>query len=223
MLKGHKPDCKCCICKGKRKDQTYIQQLKQRMVNNTHGRGNLGVKRSIVNPNSIKALSDYWKINKKSEEHKNKIRRANTNRKKAIYCSYCNILIGYGSRVVQGKYCQKCDKKAKKLSYGLSKLGNKNPMWIDGKSHLPYTSDWRKVSLKIKQRDNYTCQVCGLIHKSNAVHHIDYDKTNNDEENLITLCNSCHAKTTMGDRNYWQEYFDTKNNYLNRVSLFNRL
>jgi hypothetical protein len=37
------------------------------------------------------------------------------------------------------------------------------------------------------------------------VHHIDYDKKNNDERNLITLCISCHSKTNA-NREYWIEY-----------------
>jgi hypothetical protein len=51
----------------------------------------------------------------------------------------------------------------------------------------------------ILRRDNYTCQSCGEIRLSRlSVHHIDGNgrrsKTpNNDENNLITMCRSCHA------------------------------
>ncbi len=40
------------------------------------------------------------------------------------------------------------------------------------------------------------------------VHHIDYDKTNNNIENLIILCGSCHTKTNgKNNREYWTNYY----------------
>lgn len=55
----------------------------------------------------------------------------------------------------------------------------------------------------ILERDNYTCQCCGITeeeHKSRYghglhVHHIDYDHSNNVEPNMISLCVSDHGKT----------------------------
>jgi len=44
--------------------------------------------------------------------------------------------------------------------------------------------------------------------KKFPVHHIDYDKNNNTEENLITLCWSCHSKTIFS-RQKWTDYFET--------------
>jgi len=43
----------------------------------------------------------------------------------------------------------------------------------------------------VLERDNHTCQKCGSkddIH----IHHIDWNKENNELDNLILLCNSCH-------------------------------
>ena len=56
---------------------------------------------------------------------------------------------------------------------------------------------------KILQRDNFQCQICGNEEKL-CVHHIDgtnylKSNTNNDLENLITLCKSCHSKL-----HWWQ-------------------
>lgn len=47
----------------------------------------------------------------------------------------------------------------------------------------------------ILNRDNYTCQVCGKKHTKLEVHHIKYRSQggNNDENNLITLCEDCHS------------------------------
>lgn len=81
----------------------------------------------------------------------------------------------------------------------------KNPNWRGGKSFEPYTIDWT-ITLKraIRERDNYICRVCNQY--GNFIHHIDYDKTNCNPDNLVTLCNSCHSKTNF-NRDYWITYF----------------
>lgn len=74
--------------------------------------------------------------------------------------------------------------------------GANNPNWKGGVANWSYSHDWQSLSRRIKNRDNWTCQLCGepkprqrcLLH----VHHIDGDKTNNHPCNLITLCPSCH-------------------------------
>ncbi len=57
----------------------------------------------------------------------------------------------------------------------------------------------------IKRRDNYTCRLCNDKTKNQDlhVHHIDYDKQNNDPKNLISLCNICHPKTNY-NREKWK-------------------
>ena len=59
-------------------------------------------------------------------------------------------------------------------------------------------------------RDNYECQLCGRKLEDDEdifnVHHIDYDKTNSDEMNLIYLCKPCHMKTNF-NRDKWQQQF----------------
>ena len=39
-----------------------------------------------------------------------------------------------------------------------------------------------------------------------SVHHIDYVKENIKENNLISLCASCHGKVHT-NRDYWKQYF----------------
>jgi 5-methylcytosine-specific restriction endonuclease McrA len=71
--------------------------------------------------------------------------------------------------------------------------------------------------IKIRKRDNFECQYCGLteeqeIKKYNrvlCVHHIDYNKENCKESNLISFCLDCHSKTNGDkklDRDYWFVY-----------------
>lgn len=95
-------------------------------------------------------------------------------------------------------------------------FGDKNPNWNGGSSFEPYGIEFNKrLKRQIKERDNYTCQICGKIQrrkKKNSqgildVHHIDYNKENNKESNLITLCKSCHRKTSF-NRDSWQAFFE---------------
>lgn len=92
------------------------------------------------------------------------------------------------------------------------RIGKKSPNWLGGKSFEPYTIDWT-LSLKrvIRERDHYTCQLCGELQSDRAfdVHHIDYDKKNCNPKNLITLCKKCNSKVN-GHRDYWTNYFKIK-------------
>lgn len=87
--------------------------------------------------------------------------------------------------------------------------GSNSPRWLGGKSFEPYGVAFNN-SLKniIRERDVYTCQLCMLKNEfcGFSVHHIDYNKNNNEIWNLITLCNSCHMKTNFNREN-WKSWF----------------
>jgi 5-methylcytosine-specific restriction endonuclease McrA len=86
--------------------------------------------------------------------------------------------------------------------------GEKHPNWIGGISFYR-GENWRKQRRLARERDNYTCQMCGLtkskikriFKRLPEVHHIipyrkfggDYEVANS-LDNLITLCPSCHTK-----------------------------
>jgi len=83
--------------------------------------------------------------------------------------------------------------------------------WKGGKSFEPYSCKFTKqLKVKIKVMDKYTCQLCRVKEKNYfqklSIHHIDYNKENCDEKNLITLCRSCNAKVNY-DRDYYSNYF----------------
>ncbi len=71
-----------------------------------------------------------------------------------------------------------------------------------------YPREWDKVKKAIRSRDHYKCQLCGQKenNKKHHVHHIDYDKNNLDEQNLVTLCQKCHNMTHNG-RTFWEIIF----------------
>lgn len=92
-----------------------------------------------------------------------------------------------------------------KEKMSIARKGEKNPNWKGGKSFEPYGTEFNeKLKTQIRERDNYTCQYSGAFGKS--IHHIDYDKTNNDPLNLITLSTPIHTKTNF-NREIWEPLF----------------
>jgi hypothetical protein len=104
-------------------------------------------------------------------------------------------------------------KKESKNKMGRDVSGIKNPMF--GKGYLlsgEKNGSWnggqftKELKTEVRKRDCFTCAVCRK--KGWVVHHIDYNKLNNDKKNLITLCSSCHGKTNF-NRDSWQSFFVT--------------
>jgi len=81
--------------------------------------------------------------------------------------------------------------------------GEKNPKWRNWISFEPYGLEFNEeLKEQIRKRDNYTCQICGKEQEKIKldVHHIDFNKQNNDKNNLISLCHSCHSKLNGGEK-----------------------
>ncbi len=95
--------------------------------------------------------------------------------------------------------------------YGIHRFGENNPNWSNGSSFEPYSPEFNKpLKQSILERDKYTCQDpnCDGNHKKLHIHHIDYDKKNNNPENLIVLGTSCHSKTNGKNiRQYFTEFY----------------
>ncbi len=103
-----------------------------------------------------------------------------------------------------------CSRKCAGVRHKIRFTGSNHPSWRGGGHFSPYTIKWTKTFReKIRYRDNYKCQVCEKLEikgkRKLSVHHIDYTKNNLDPNNLITLCDSCHNRTTL-NRN-WYYYF----------------
>ena len=95
-------------------------------------------------------------------------------------------------------------------------IGKDSHMYINGSSYEPYGEEFNvELKRKIRKRDNYVCQECKYSEKELgerlSVHHIDYDKKNSNEDNLISLCKSCHCKTNWNREN-WVMYYQNKMN-----------
>ena len=66
------------------------------------------------------------------------------------------------------------------------------------------TKRWQRKREKIKKRDNYQCQICGKLISGRAdVDHIKRRADGGrvwDNDNLQTLCHSCHTKKTNAEK-----------------------
>lgn len=149
---------------------------------------------------------------KRSEETKRKISVANSGR-----------ILSIETRKKMSEF-HKGTKLSEEIKRKISEShkGEKNPMfgrcreqcpsWQNGKSFEEYGTEFNKeLKDRIRKRDNGTCQECSkkqIRHKLD-VHHIDYNKKNNKETNLISLCKKCHGKTNF-ERKDWTKYFKKK-------------
>ena len=77
----------------------------------------------------------------------------------------------------------------------------------------PYNNhSWKKLRKKVYERDKFTCQECKRQCNNDtgiSAHHIDFNRGNDDMMNLITLCSSCHGKTT-NKPDEWVQYYQDK-------------
>lgn len=92
-------------------------------------------------------------------------------------------------------------------------IGNKHPNWKGGLSFEPYDKRFNIVfRIKIKKRDNYVCMLCGIhqekIKRSLDIHHINYNKLLTIPQNCVSLCISCHSKTSY-NRKHWIKFFQS--------------
>jgi len=98
--------------------------------------------------------------------------------------------------------------------YGKDRSGELNPNWQGGISAEPYAPEWNeKLREKIRNKFDRICQLCTKSEPENEwgklqVHHIDYNKKNCDEKNLIPLCVGCNFKVNY-NRPKWINYFQT--------------
>jgi len=152
---------------------------------------------------------NYWKGKKRPEET---IKKSSESHKELYKSGYINP--NKGKHLTPEQVKRMVDGRTR--SYKL----DKNPAWLGGISFEPYGLEFNdELKDKIRTRYHFRCQQCfrhqeELRDKSNRkvklnIHHIDYNKKNNSETNLILLCRNCHAQTNFKREN-WTNYFKEK-------------
>lgn len=99
--------------------------------------------------------------------------------------------------------------------------------WMGGISKKSsYSSYFRYIRYLIKLRDNFQCQLCGVgeekLPYELCVHHIDFNKKNNSEDNLLTLCRSCNSKVNL-NRERWTKNLKLHPNILVSNQIFHSI
>jgi hypothetical protein len=160
-------------------------------------------------------MKDYLKRNPKALERlkrnlekrrQNSSGKNNPNWKGGHYkeCSLCGKRFWVQPSGENTRFCSiDCANEWIRIS-GILSMKN-NPNWNGGLSFKPYTPEFNaKLKREIKIRDGGKCKLCDSP-KRLAVHHINYDKNDCRDENLITLCTNCNGKVNF-NRNYWERY-----------------
>ncbi len=87
-----------------------------------------------------------------------------------------------------------------------SKKGEKNHNWQGGR--------WNTVKRMAKERDDYTCRLCGLrdpeiMQADHIKPQIIFPELRHNLDNVQTLCPNCHARKTIQEkrRRYAMEYY----------------
>lgn len=114
--------------------------------------------------------------------------------------------------------CKDCGKTLGDYNSIRCKICNGKHKTIHGMGYLPYPKAFNKqLKQEIRERDNLTCQCCQMTEEEHimkfnrklSIHHIDYNKENCKEDNLITTCNKCNTKANY-NRDYWFAYYTYK-------------
>ncbi len=173
---GHKDNCQCCICKTKRKEY-----LRENNPNYRHGK--------TYNHHCIDCSKKISRID-------------------AERCNSCSKI---GNQYAKGYNHTEEIKEILRQQF----IGSNNPNWQGGISENEYPKEFNnELKEKIRKRDDYTCQNCSMTEEEQlivlgyilSIHHIDYDKENCEDTNLITLCLWCNIRANY-NRKMWEEHF----------------
>lgn len=125
---------------------------------------------------------------------------------RTVYCEQCSTPYTVHVSQITLRHSRFCSRACQSKWVSENRVGVNHPNYIGGARYRDRGRNWsmqRKLTL---QRDDYTCQVCGLRRQDSPkltihVHHITpYREFNGDYleanrlSNLITLCHSCHVQ-----------------------------
>jgi 5-methylcytosine-specific restriction endonuclease McrA len=69
--------------------------------------------------------------------------------------------------------------------------------WFSKNRHL-YPGNWNEIADRVKTLAGWQCEACGVPHGPSphvlTVDHLDHNPANNDNKNLMALCQRCHLR-----------------------------
>ena len=211
---SHKSNCQCSFCKMKRKEP-HKMNCKCVVCLSKKGKYRHSKETRLKISKAFKGEKHpLWKeCNLICPVCKTKFHVKFSHKKKRIYCSKKCWNEGIVGKY-KGKNSPSWGRKVKESTKAILRtyIGKKASNWRGGTSKLPYPFLFnQQLKDKVRVRDNFICQICGIpeleCYEKLHCHHIDYNKNNISLKNLISLCRSCHAKTSTGSKNYWMKYF----------------
>lgn len=127
-------------------------------------------------------------------------------------CPICNTTFEITSGLIgRKKFCShECQFKWRRVKFS----GEGNPSWKGGTSQGDYPYDWPRISKRIMERDGHQCwnPACLKTDERLVVHHIDFDKMNVSDENLVTVCGSCNSRANY-HRTFWTQFLSSFNKW----------
>lgn len=121
-------------------------------------------------------------------------------------CVTCGAPYSVPSAHAHRYYC--CSRSCSYVRRSALSKGDRNPNWTGGLSRLPYPWNFNETSRRIIARDGARCRNPGCLGKDKRLttHHINYDKQECGDNNLICLCSSCNSRANFG-REKWQQFY----------------
>jgi hypothetical protein len=205
----------------------YDSKLKDRKYEDIHGeeKAKLLKKEKFKNIDRSKQNHSSVSIKRKNKTYEEiyggekaaEIREKLKGEKKAREIRKCLVCSTAFEVIVSSKkiFCSvSCSNKFHKNGMGFnfrSKIGNfvgaNNPNWKGGGAYPAVFNS--SLKYKIFSRDGFICQKCGKYGGILNCHHIDYNKNNCSDTNLITTCRACNFAVN-NNRSYWKNYFSAK-------------
>jgi 5-methylcytosine-specific restriction endonuclease McrA len=91
---------------------------------------------------------------------------------------------------VKATHHKYCGKDCKNAAHSNFMRGLLNSNWRGGRE-LGHTKEFRKITSRAIRSLDGACVNCGSVDKL-VCHHLDENKRNDEFENLVTLCKTCH-------------------------------
>lgn len=136
-----------------------------------------------------------------------KVRRNAGSRMTSKECEECGKEFEIPQSHVDRRPC--CSMQCSYVRRSRIMAAEKNPNWAGGLSRMPYPWNFNAISKKVIERDAGICQnpSCAGTDGRMTTHHINYDKQDCREINLIALCSACNSKANFG-RDEWQRMYE---------------